>query len=115
MPSIETVWKTAGQLPHVTEDIKWGNDLCFCIAAKMFCITGLEGEVKVSLKVTDEEFEKLIECEGIIPAPYMARNKWVLISAEAKLRKGKLGRLIKQSYELVKAKLPKKVQRGLAA
>ena len=24
------------KLPGVTEDIKWGNDLCFCIAGKMF-------------------------------------------------------------------------------
>lgn len=22
-------------LPHVTEDIKWGDDLCFCIGAKL--------------------------------------------------------------------------------
>lgn len=81
----------------------------------MFCVTGLEPPSGVSLKVTDEEFGELIERNGIVPAPYMARNKWVLIEPEAKLHKGELERLIQQSYALVKAKLPKKTQRELEA
>lgn len=109
----EDIRSIAAKLPHVKEDIKWGNDLCFCIAEKMFCVTGLEGVTTVSLKVTDEEFEELIERDGFIPAPYMARNKWVLIENNAKLGKKELERLIRQSYELVKAKLPKKLQREL--
>jgi predicted DNA-binding protein (MmcQ/YjbR family) len=101
------------RLPHVTEDIKWGNDLCFCIAEKMFCVTGLETPVKVALKVTDEEFEELIERTGFIPAPYMARNKWVLIDSSSKISKKELSHFIQQSYNLVKAKLPKKLQEKL--
>jgi predicted DNA-binding protein (MmcQ/YjbR family) len=103
----------ASKLPHVTEDIKWGNDLCFCIAEKMFCVTGLESPVKVALKVTDEEFEELIERTGFIPAPYMARNKWVLIDSSSKISKKELSQLIQQSYTLVKSKLPKKLQEKL--
>lgn len=105
----------ASKLPHVTEDIKWGNDLCFCIAEKMFCVTGLEGgPVKVSLKVTDEEFDELIERNGFMPAPYMARNKWVLIDSSSKISKKELSQFIQQSYQLVKSKLPKKVQAKLS-
>jgi predicted DNA-binding protein (MmcQ/YjbR family) len=103
----------ASKLPYVTEDIKWGNDLCFCIAEKMFCVTGLESPVKVALKVTDEEFEELIERTGFIPAPYMARNKWVLIDSSSKISKKELSQLIQQSYALVKSKLPKKLQEKL--
>jgi predicted DNA-binding protein (MmcQ/YjbR family) len=103
----------ASKLPYVTEDIKWGNDLCFCIAEKMFCVTGLESPVKVALKVTDEEFEELIERTGFIPAPYMARNKWVLIDSSSKISKKELSHLIQQSYALVKSKLPKKLQEKL--
>lgn len=114
MISIDTLRAITKKLPHVTEDVKWGNDLCFCIAEKMFCVTGLDGDNKVSLKVTDEEFDELIERNGIVPAPYMARNKWVLISGEAKLRKNELEQLVQGSYQLVKSKLPKKVQAGLA-
>jgi hypothetical protein len=40
--TLDLIREIASKLPHVTEDIKWGNDLCFCIAGKMFCVTGLE-------------------------------------------------------------------------
>lgn len=112
--TLDMIRDIASRLPHVKEDIKWGNDLCFCIAEKMFCVTGLEdGPVKVSLKVTDEEFDDLIERTGFTPAPYMARNKWVLIDSGSKISKKELTHFIGQSYALVKAKLPKNVQAKL--
>lgn len=109
----DIIREIASGLPHVTEDIKWGNDLCFCIAEKMFCVTGLESPVKVAVKVTDEEFNELIERPGFTPAPYMARNKWVLIDASSKISKKELSHFIQQSYTLVKARLPKKIQEKL--
>ena len=92
----------------MTEDIKWGNDLCFLIAKKMFCVTGLESPLKVSFKVTEEEFDELASSPGIIPAPYMARHKWVLVEDVNVLNKKQWKQYITQSYELVKAKLSKK-------
>jgi len=112
--TLDLIREIATKLPHVKEDVKWGADLCFCIAEKMFCVTGLEGPVSVSLKVTDEEFEELIERQGFIPAPYMARNKWVRIDPSSKISKKELKQLIEQSYQLVKAKLPKKLQAKLS-
>lgn len=113
--TLDLIREIASKLPHVTEDIKWGNDLCFCIAGKMFCVTGLEGgPAKVSLKVTDEEFDDLIERTGFTPAPYMARNKWVLIDSSSKISKKELNHFIQQSYQLIKAKLPKKLQSKLS-
>jgi predicted DNA-binding protein (MmcQ/YjbR family) len=109
----DIIREIASGLPHVTEDIKWGNDLCFCIAEKMFCVTGLESPVKVAVKVTDEEFNELIERPGFTPAPYMARNKWVLIDASSKISKKELSHFIQQSCTLVKARLPKKIQEKL--
>lgn len=112
--TLDMIREIASKLPHVKEDIKWGNDLCFCLAEKMFCVTGLEDNpVKVAVKVTEEEFDELIEREGIIPAPYLARNKWVLIDATSKISKKELTYLIKQSYDLIKTKLPKKLQEKL--
>jgi predicted DNA-binding protein (MmcQ/YjbR family) len=112
--NLDLIREIANKLPHVKEDIKWGNDLCFCIAEKMFCVTGLEGgPAKVSLKVTDEEFDTLLERTGFTPAPYMARNKWVLIDSTSKISKKELAHFIDQSYALVKAKLPKNVQAKL--
>ena len=108
---VDSIRDIALKLPHVTEDVKWGHDLCFCIAEKMFCVTGLEGDpVTLSLKVPDEDFESVCERPGFIPAPYMARHKWVFIQDCGKVPKKELEKLIKQSYTLVKAKLPKKTQ-----
>jgi len=101
------------KLPHVTEDIKWGHDLCFCIAEKMFCVTGLEGPLQVSLKVSDEEFDELSSSKDIIPAPYVARYKWILIQKPARFTKKEWEHYIRQSYELVKEKLPAKVKKTL--
>ena len=111
---IEFLRSVCLSLPGTTEGVKWGNDLCFMVAEKMFCVTGLEGPFAVSFKVTDEEFEELCQRDGFEPAPYMARNKWVTVRNAGKLSKKEWKDLIEQSYQLIKSKLPKKVQQGLA-
>ena len=113
--SVETIRSIAMKLPHAKEDIKWGHDLCFSIAEKMFCVTGLDdGPVSLSFKVPDEDFEALSERSGFVPAPYMARHKWILIQDVKKVSKKELEGFIRQSYDLVKAKLPKKLQEKLS-
>jgi len=111
--TVETIRSISLKLPHATEDVKWGNDLCFCIAEKMFCVASLEGAVKFSVKVDGQDFDELCQRPGFVPAPYMARNKWVLIDSSAKLTKKELEDIIQNSYHLVKAKLPKKLQEKL--
>ena len=109
--TVDTIRDVALKLPHATEDVKWGHDLCFCIAEKMFCVTGLEQTpVGVSFKVTDEEFEEVSARPGFRPADYVARYKWVTVEDVRKVSKKELEKFIKQSYELVKAKLPKKLR-----
>ena len=109
---VEWLQKFCGTLPAVTEDIKWGNDLCFSIGGKMFCVAGLNEDLKISFKVTNDEFEELCSRKGVIPAPYMARHKWVLAEAAVFKRK-EWERHLRQSYELVKEKLPPKIKKGL--
>ena len=46
--------------------------------------------------------------EGISPAPYVGRYKWVLLANSNILPSSELEALIRQSYELVVAKAPKK-------
>jgi len=99
------------KLPCVTEDIKWGADLCFSVGKKMFCVTGLEQvPVSVSFKVPDEDFEEVSARPGFRPADYVARYKWVTVDDIKKIKQKDLQQFINQSYELVKAKLPKKLQ-----
>lgn len=107
--NIEDIRNFCKKLPHATEDVKWENDLCFCIGGKMFCIVPLQGELRITFKVTPEEFDELSAREGFVPAPYLARNKWVSLLDVSVLNKKELERYIKQSYELVKAKVPKKL------
>jgi predicted DNA-binding protein (MmcQ/YjbR family) len=45
------------------------------------------------------------------PAPYVARYKWVLVEDVDKLSRKEWAHYVKQSYDLVRAKLPKKVAR----
>jgi len=73
----------------------------------------LDAPFRASLKVKDDEFEELSVRDGFQPAPYMARNKWVLITNPGRLSKKEWEDFVKQSYELVKAKLPKKLQEEL--
>ena len=110
---LETLRNYCNSLPHVTEDIKWEHYLCFMNGGKMFCVTGFSKQIKVTLKVNDEEFEELSSRTGIIPAPYLARHKWIYIQKENVFTKKDWEHYIRQSYELVKAKLPKKILKDL--
>ncbi len=100
-------------LPVITEDVKWDNDLCFSVGGKMFCVAALDGPFKVSFKVPAENFEELCNQPGIIPAPYMARAQWVQVSSATQFSKTEWQAYITQSYNLVKAKLTKKLRTEL--
>lgn len=110
---IDDIRTITAKLPGVTEDIKWEHDLCFCVGEKMFLVTPVEGGNNASFKVTDEAFDALCEREGIIPAPYMARNRWIHVSKPSVFSKKEWEFYIRQSYELVTAKLTKKVKKEL--
>jgi predicted DNA-binding protein (MmcQ/YjbR family) len=102
------------KLPHTTEEVLWGGDLVFKIGGKMYAVAALEpGNVWLSFKCSAENFGELTEREGIIPAPYLARNLWVALQSEVALSTAELKRLLGESYELVLGKLPKKAQGGL--
>ena len=101
------------KLPAVTEDIKWGNDLVFSVGGKMFCVASLEPPFTCSFKVPDEIFEELSTTDGFMPAPYMARAKWVLVNKGGKLNKKQWQEYITGSYEMVKSKLTRKARKDL--
>jgi predicted DNA-binding protein (MmcQ/YjbR family) len=102
-------------LPRATEDVQWGNDLLFRISGKIFAAMSLEPPHSLSFKCTPEKFDELIEFEGIIPAPYMARNKWVMLEHLDALKDSEIKGLIKDSYGMIFSKLPKKAQAELGA
>ncbi|MGH9659446.1 MAG: MmcQ/YjbR family DNA-binding protein [Bryobacteraceae bacterium] len=101
--------------PHATENVQWGHDLVFKIAGKMFAVVSLDpaSQGQFSFKCTPEEFAELTEREGVVPAPYVARYHWVLVEDPDALPAAELKRLVRQSYEMVRAKLPAKVRARL--
>jgi predicted DNA-binding protein (MmcQ/YjbR family) len=84
------------------------------ISGKMFCVTSMDAPLKTSVKVTDEEFDELSNLPGIIPAPYVARYKWILVENMGVFNQKKWEHYITQSYNLVRSKLPRKVIEGLS-
>lgn len=101
-------------LPGATEDIKWESALVFSVGAKMFALTGAEGSERgISFKVDDDRFLELTDRPGIIPAPYLARAKWVYIENPQAVSDAEARQLLKRSHELVFAKLTKKLQREI--
>jgi predicted DNA-binding protein (MmcQ/YjbR family) len=98
-------------LPHATEDIKWGADLIFSVGGKMFAGFDASGrDASFGCKVSESDFDALIRVEGIKPAAYAARFHWIDVEDPGLLPEAEAKALIRGSYDLVKAKLPKKLQ-----
>ena len=112
---IEQLRKICLAFPGASEQIQWGDDLLFKVGGKMFAITPLiPAPVCLSFKVTPENFAELTERPGIIPAPYLARARWVALESRDALAPSELAPLLRASYDLVVAKLPRKARESLA-
>jgi predicted DNA-binding protein (MmcQ/YjbR family) len=100
--------------PGATEQIQWGYDLLFKVGGKMFAVTPLEpAPVWLSFKASPENFAELTERLNIIPAPYLARAQWVAIETSDALPPKELAGLLRESYEMVFLKLPKKLRESI--
>lgn len=109
---IQALCSVCMSLPAATKDVKWGDVLVFSVGAKMFAATHTDMRT-LCFKADPERFLELTDRPGIIPAPYLARNKWVQIIDPAAISRDEASELIKRSYQLVFAKLTKKLQREI--
>ena len=102
-------------LPHVEEDIKWDCNRVFMIGGKMFCVFAVDQSVavKASFKVDDHRFLEFTDRPQFIPAPYLARARWVGLVDLDGLAQAELTDLIRHSYRHYFGKLTKKRQREL--
>jgi len=100
--------------PHTTESVQW-ESLVFKVAGKIFAIAALEPEKNVlSIKCAEEKFAEMVECPGVVPAPYLARAKWIAFESEDAIPHQELRAMVRESYDLVVAKLPRKAKLELA-
>lgn len=101
--------------PGATEEVQWEDHLLFKIGGKIFVIASMNNAAEnvMSLKSDQERFEELTEIEGVVPAPYLAKSKWIAIKKNCRLKPAELKALIKTSFELVYNKLPKKIKQSI--
>jgi predicted DNA-binding protein (MmcQ/YjbR family) len=111
----QAVEKTALALTGATRQIQWGDHIVFKVGGKMFAIlSGPDARPRtLSFKCSDLAFEMLAERDGIIPAPYMARAKWVRLETLRAMPDGELKARLAEAHRLVALGLPKKTQVAL--
>ena len=103
---VEAIRSYCLSFPQATENLQWGDDLCFKIGGKIFVTLGLDHR-RMCFKCLPDKFAELVEQEHIRPAPYVGRYKWVMLNRLDALRDDELQELIQQSFEMVAAKAPK--------
>jgi len=103
-------------LPYVTEKIQWGENLVFKVGGKMFGVLNLspgQARNRISFKSKPEEFAELVERDGIIPAPYMARAWWVSLESFDTMRTKELQDCLARAHQMIYEKLPRRVRQEL--
>ena len=114
MLSSEEMKALCRSLLGATEQVQWGDNLVFKVGGKMFAVTGLAADARYSFKVDDDRFLDLTGVPGVIPAPYLARARWVQVNpAECALAAPDVAALLRRSHELVFGKLTKRLQKEL--
>jgi predicted DNA-binding protein (MmcQ/YjbR family) len=107
--NIEQLRTVCLSFPDTTEGIKYGDQLCFMVLGKVFCSSNTKLLDKANFKVPDDQFDELCDRPGIAPAPYGgAKFKWVQVTSFEVLTDREWGHFLRQSYEEVRKKLPKK-------
>jgi predicted DNA-binding protein (MmcQ/YjbR family) len=108
-------------LPHVSETLNWGHHLVYWagdrdIGGKMFAMTDLDGTGTGVLwfHCGAERFHELLEHEGILPSPHLARAYWVAVERWDVLRPREIEDELRRAYTLICEKLPKKTKTVLA-
>jgi predicted DNA-binding protein (MmcQ/YjbR family) len=102
-------------LPGVTEQLQWGDDAVFKVGGRMFSVAATSGQPKFvcSFKTDPDTFAELCERIGLAPAPYLARAQWVAAEEWDALSDAEYRVLLPKAYDIIRAKLPRRVQGAL--
>lgn len=101
--------------PRAELVVLWEDHPVFKIGGKMFAVlgTGAPGSNAISFKVADDSFAILTQLPGIVPAPYLARAKWVALQRFDALAAGDLRAYLRRAYDIVAGRLPRATRRAL--
>jgi len=110
------------RLPLVEETMQWGDNLVFwvgdkAVGGKMFALVNLDFDAHLrvmSFSAGPERFHELVESDGVIPAPYMARLHWVALERWNAIPGRELENLLRDARDMTYQKLPQKTKDALA-
>jgi len=105
-----------GSLKAATNVVQWGNASVWKVGGKIFAVCSHWGEgdhQKISFKCGDTAYDLLREVEGIVPAPYLARAKWVQVVSEAAMPDEDLTLYLQEAHAVVARKLTRVQRRAL--
>ena len=111
-------------LPHVVETMQWGENLVFWVAdkaigGKMFVLIPLDADVRtqqpvISFAAGPAQFPSLLELEGCLPAPYLARAHWIAATGWDVFTSAEWQQHLASAHALILAKLPRKTHSVLS-
>jgi len=108
-------------LPHAKETVNWGHHLVYWagdrdIGGKMFAMTDLDrtGTGVLWFHCGAERFHELLERDGILASPYLAKAHWVTLERWSALRPREIEDELKCAHALIFEKLPPKTKTILA-
>ncbi|TWI03417.1 putative DNA-binding protein (MmcQ/YjbR family) [Luteimonas cucumeris] len=111
---IAAVRRLVSAWPGVSEDVKWSGVLVFSVGGKMFCAMRVAAAGGLAFRVEAERFLEYTDRPGVVPAPFLARWHWVSLAVPDALPDAEVRVAIRRSYELVRGRLSRKLQREFA-
>jgi predicted DNA-binding protein (MmcQ/YjbR family) len=102
-------------LPGTTEGLPFDDKtLVFYVKKKMFALTDIDDFESINLKCDPDEAILLREeYEAVIPGYHMNKKHWNTVKMDGSVKDEQIKKWIKNSYGLVVAKLPRKIQQEL--
>ena len=104
-------------LRHATNVVQWGGCSVWKIGGKIFALCAPEtkdgNHPKISFKCSDMVYEILRDEPGIIPAPHLARAKWVQLTAPDAMGDEDIKQHLNVAYEIIVGKLTRKIRAEL--
>ena len=105
-----------GALTGTTHVVQWGGASVWKVSGKIFAVCSVWGEgnhSKISFKCSDLAYDILTEQPGIIPAPYLARAKWVQVETADAMADDDLRAYVRTAYDIIAAKLTQAQRRAI--
>lgn len=107
------------RLPHVEIVRQWGDSSVGKVglpgAGKIFAILSewSTDAPAISFKCSEMSFSMLPELEGVRPAPYLARAKWVQVAEVSALAPDEIEAYMTEAHRLIFESLPKRQRAAL--